>query len=271
MKRSRQQTPRILTAADLVHLNKEQRLALLGGERNWVRRHDILKKALGTAAIITLTAGMFSACKEAPPACAADGSCSSQGGRPPTTTPEESVLPIISSITVVNSAGTQTLATIARPSSGISVDLEELYLRREYHLKVSFDKLLTWASSENDRYRKSWSITPEPWENMMESIDSEQGTNYLLYFLEFEETTTYTFTLHGTSFKDSKGNLLDADGDRVAGGDFVCYLNVKKLVEPPPPTCATHGSCSCDSQTPCAANCSCYDYHAPCGCQTYRL
>ena len=54
IKKKENEKPKITGAADLIHLNAEQRIGFLGGNQNWVTRRNFLKGLLGSAAFAAI-------------------------------------------------------------------------------------------------------------------------------------------------------------------------------------------------------------------------
>jgi hypothetical protein len=250
--------PRILAAADLVHLNEEQRLGLLGGGGDWISRRDFLQKLLGTAALTVIPAALLSACtpdSDSGPAktSPATGTPQKTGGVSPTTaTPK--------------TTGTPTTIIYPKIIQVSAVESSNLFT-----FDVIFDKDMDFKS-----YTDSVIITPN------EPVQLTQSSNKRLCHIALTTLVpgkTYELRIKGTC-KDINGNPIDSNGDGIGGDDFSYsfvatgkYTGYKQVWPPPPtattkPTSTTTPGCSGQCASWGGSTCFC---EVQCGCQMYRI
>lgn len=277
--RGRREKPEILGAADLVHLNRGQRLGMLGSN-NWRSRRDFLKTLLGAAAVVALPLSLVTGCakhsKKKPPACAceadsppctceadtpctceadtpctceSDGSCTCESDTPCTCesdTPCSCEADTPCTCEADSGGGDYPIVVSTTPADGATVD-------------ISLSTVTLEFSKPMDQDSFGGAIDPVTFTPVGAAIMSynwlSETTVEVALATMWEDGITYTCTIAGT-VTDVDGNPLDGNDDGTGGDPYSFQFTV------------TGGGCTCESDVPCSCQsdgvCTCqYDIFCP--------
>jgi len=238
--------PKILGACDLVHLNRGQRIAMVGKDK-WISRRDFLKELLGAAAVISLPLIAATSCK--PPGTSGSSGSGETGDSGCTC--ETNVL------------GTAPTVTGTYPEDGD----ESSWIS---FVKIGFSQPMNKSSVE-----AGISVDPAitglcPSDGVWWSVD---GTEY-----EFQvgtgitEGTIYTFSVDGSAKAENGYYLNETEAGEGGTSYFFSVYN-------PISSCGV--DCGCESYQVCSCQfdggTGCPTYggicwcEVQCGCQLYGI
>ena len=233
----RNEEPEILGACDLVHLNRGQRISLVGKER-WISRRDFLKDLLGTAAVISLPLIVTTSCNV--------------GGTPGAGCTCETNL--VDSAPIVLSTD---------PDDG-----EEMAAISFVKIKFSraMDKASVEAAIGVDPSFPSFCPSDGPWW----SVD---GRDYEFQVgIDIAEGTIYTFSVDGSAKAESGYYLNETE---AGGGGTSYFFSVYNQQGGCGADCGceSYQACSCqfDGGTGCPTYGGICWCEVQCGCQLYRI
>jgi hypothetical protein len=208
--------PQITGAVDLAHLNKNQRISLLGGKEEWLTRRNFLRDLLGTAAVVGASPLLLQSC-DLFDGCSTDGTCSTN----------ESCA----------SHGVDTSIPVTVTSHTPDAD-EEIEDSDSVNISITLSKKL-------DEGTISILIVPTHENTTFSYLESGDTSTVSIItgsnsYATLEPGTTYTVTLFGET-QDVDGNYLDGDGDGVGGDDFSFSFSTESQVDTTtPPVVVSH-------------------------------
>ena len=238
--RGRAGEPKILGACDLVHLNRGQRIAMIGKDK-WISRREFLKELLGAAAVISLPLIVTTSCKGPGTSGTTGSGCTCE----------------------TNLLGTAPIVTSTYPADGD----ESSHIS---FVKINFSQPMNKNSVETaigvDPAISDFCPSDGPWWAVDgKSYEFQVGT-------DISEGTIYTFSVDGSAKAENGYYLNETEG---SGGGTSYFFSVYNSITSCGVDCGceSYQICSCqfDGGTGCPTYGGICWCEVQCGCQLYGI